>query len=691
MNGSAAENALATDSKGPGAVPSADLAAFERALDATASPLDADTDLRFRQTLAVVWRAVAYIRFFPVRFATKFFIMWLSLLTPLILPWPIKIVIDNVVLRRPVDAEAFPAYFRPFVAFLDGASPLEMMSWVIALAVFMVVVIGGFGTEAGANDQTDATLAEGHDTATRTENNANSAFSKFAGLLGFAEFRLQLRLSQALNHLLRSQLVERIARLPMAMLADQRIGDSLFRVMYDTAAVTNVFFQTIMSPVLAIATVFVILAVMHFNYGEAPELIWLAICILPLQFLAMLPFPRLLRRRSQASRAAGSVTTGNVEEGMSNVLAVQSLGGNKRERERFRRQSAESFKRFRVEMLTRILYGVAMGAAAGLLGLVAFYFISSRVIEGVLTPGDYGVLFYYYAWLSGALTAIPYAWIRIQQDVPGIRRVFFLMDLPSEADREGVAVGPVGDGVELRGVDVTYSDGRRALKGVDLRLNAGEVTALVGPTGAGKTTLAFLIPGYLDATAGSVRIDGRDIRECSLQSVREQVSFVFQETQLFSDSIADNIRYGHPSASDADVERVARLAGAHDFVSALPDGYATRLGTVVSKLSAGQMQRLAIARGLLKPASVLVLDEPTSALDPETESYLVQALREAAKNRLVLVIAHRLSTIADADNIVFMEDGEIREQGTHEALMALKDGGYRRFATLALEHARSGT
>ena len=209
----------------------------------------------------------------------------------------------------------------------------------------------------------------------------------------------------------------------------------------------------------------------------------------------------------------------------------------------------------------------------------------------------------------------------------------------------------------------------------------------MAPTGAGKTTLAYLLPGFLDATAGTVRIDGIDIHEYGLASLREQVSFVFQETQLFSDSILDNIRYGNPNASQADVERVARLAGAHDFVSAFPEGYATRLGTVVSKLSAGQMQRIAIARGLLKPASVLVLDEPTSALDPETESYLVRALREAATNRLVLVIAHRLSTIAHADNIVFIEDGEIREQGTHEALMARPDGHYRRFVNLALEQA----
>ena len=655
---------------------------FERHLDTQASPLDVDTDLRFRDALAVVMRAVGYIKIFPLRFATKFFLMWLSLLTPLILPWPIKIVIDNVVLGQPVAPDAFPGYFGPFVTFLDGMSVMEMMAWVIALGAGMVVLIGGFGTDGGANDQTDALLAEGHDTATQTENDANFAFSKFAGLVGFAEFRLQLRLSQALNHLLRAQLFERIQSLPPSLLNDQRIGDSLYRVMYDTAAIQNVFFQTIMSPVLAIATVFVILAVMSFNYGEAPELIWLAALILPLQFVAMLPFPRLLRRRSQASRAAGSITTGNVEEGMSNVLAVQSLGGNKRERRRFSAHSAESFKRFRAEVLVRILYGVANGAARGLLGLVAFYFISSRVIEGVLTPGDYGVLFYYYAWLSGALTAIPYVWIRIQQDVPGIRRVFFLMDLPSEAARVGNALPPVRRSIEFAGVGFTYPDGRQALRNVDLTMRAGEITALVGPTGAGKTSLAYLVPGFHDPTAGVVRMDGVDLRDFSLASVREQVSFVFQEPQLFSDSILDNIRYGNRDADHADVERVARLAGAHDFINALPHGYATRLGTVISKLSVGQIQRIAIARGLLKPASVLILDEPTSALDPETEAYLVQALQEAAQNKLVIVIAHRLSTIAGADKIVFLEDGEVREEGTHETLMAKQDGHYRRFAVL---------
>ena len=316
--------------------------------------------------------------------------MWLSLLTPLVLPWPLKIVIDNVVLGMPVAPEAFPSYFRGFVNFLDGMGPVEMMAYVVGLGAFMVIVFGAFGTTAGAADYTEGQLEEGHDTATQTENEANAAFSKFAGILGFVEFRLQLRLTQALNHLLRAQLFERIQALPMSVLNDQRIGDSLYRVMYDTPALTNVFYQFIMSPVLAIFTAFVILMVMSFNYGDAPEVVYLALFILPLMWLAIAPWPRLMRRRSQASRAAGAVTTGNVEEGMSNVLAVQSLGGNKQERSRFDGVSGESFKRYRAQFLITLMVRVSMGMARGLLGIVAFYLISARVIEGVLTPGTTG-------------------------------------------------------------------------------------------------------------------------------------------------------------------------------------------------------------------------------------------------------------------------------------------------------------
>ena len=177
-------------------------------------------------------------------------------------------------------------------------------------------------------------------------------------------------------------------------------------------------------------------------------------------------------------------------------------------------------------------------------------------------------------------------------------------------------------------------------------------------------------------------IDGIDLRDVSVESLRRQISYVFQETQLFSDSVFDNIRYGNKNASLDDVKAVARIAGAHDFVCALPQGYDTLLGTVTSKLSVGQKQRISIARGLLRESRILILDEPTSALDPETESYLIDALHEAAKEKLVIVVAHRLSTIAHADRIYFLKAGEILESGSHSELMAKTQGHYQQYVKL---------
>jgi ABC-type multidrug transport system fused ATPase/permease subunit len=263
-----------------------------------------------------------------------------------------------------------------------------------------------------------------------------------------------------------------------------------------------------------------------------------------------------------------------------------------------------------------------------------------------------------------------------------MRRVFFLMDLPSERQGNDVELPPIEEGVVWEHVGLTYPDGRRALHDINLEARIGEIVALVGPTGAGKTSLAYLVPAFHQATEGSVSIDGVDLGDASVASLRKQVAYVFQEPQLFSDSVLDNIRYGKPAVTREEVERVARIAGAHNFIVELPEGYDTRLGTVTSKISVGQKQRIAIARGLLQGARILILDEPTSALDPETEAYLIQALREAARDRLVIIVAHRLSTIAHADRIVFLEEGEIREQGSHRELMAKPDGRYREYVLL---------
>ena len=279
--------------------------------------------------------------------------------------------------------------------------------------------------------------------------------------------------------------------------------------------------------------------------------------------------------------------------------------------------------------------------------------------------------------------ALGWLWIRFQDNVAAMRRVFALMDVTPESDLGRTDLPPVAQGIEMRDAGLVYPDGRRALEGVNLEASVGEIVAFVGPTGAGKTSLAYLIPRYHVATEGEVLIDEFNVNQLTLDSMRSQVTYVFQETQLFSETIRDNICYGKPDAEQEEVERVATIAGIHDFIESLPEGYDTKLGAVTaSKLSVGQKQRIAIARGLLRDSRILILDEPTSALDPETEEYLVQALHEAAKDRLVIIIAHRLSTIANADKIVFLEQGQVMEQGNHNELMALERGHYRRFVEL---------
>lgn len=671
----------------------------EKQLDRSASVLDVDTDISFRETLRIFLRVISYFRFFKARIAAKFAFMTLELVFRLmIVVWPGKIVVDHVILGQPIaeGISGFPTYFAPFLRFLDGKGPVEIMLWILLLGVFLVVVFGSTtsrgagrsasgaatGASAGASATATAVLAQGHDIATQTENEANMAASQMGGILGIIDFKVHLRLTQSLNHLLRTQLAGRINSLPMTTLDDQRIGDSVYRVLYDTTSASLLLEGLTLGIYSGILAVGITLYMMVTNYGSAPEVIVLAMLAFPITLLLVLPLARVVRRRSQASRASGATTTSNIEEGMSNVLAVQSLGGNKREGQRFRGASEESFKRFRKESIVILLYNQFYSLSLMLGQVVFFIVMAGRVIEGTFTAGDYFVVWYYFFVLYATIGSWGHMYTEWQRNIAGMRRVFFLMDLPAEKTQDGVGLPRISKGVVMDHVGFTYPDGRQALRDINLEAHIGEIVAFVGPTGAGKTSLAYLVPAFLQATEGTVSIDGIDLKDVSVDSLRDQVSYVFQETQLFSDSILDNIRYGKRDATQEEVEHVARVAGAHDFITALPEGYETNLGTVTSKLSVGQKQRIAIARGLLRDARILILDEPTSALDPETEAHLLDALHEAAKDRLVIIIAHRLSTIANADRIYFLEEGEIREEGSHEELMAKADGHYREYVRL---------
>jgi ABC-type multidrug transport system fused ATPase/permease subunit len=628
-------------------------------------------------------RALDFVAPLRLRAVGKVLLMLATIVPLVLVPWPGKIVIDHVIEKAPLVAAHYPFFVRPFAAFLEGRTPVEMLLWTLALQFVLLVTVGAFGSGTRERDEADAYLGSGYDTQTRSENEANAGFSLAGGLLGWLDFRFTLRLTQDLNHHYRARLFESLQRLPMSAFDDERIGDAVYRVMIDTPSITAAVWRILLTPVATPAVIAASALALRFAYGDHPLLTWAALGSLPVALLATFPLAGSLRRRSRSSREAGATTTSGAEEGLAQVLAVQSLGAGSRESSRFDRDSWSSFGAYRAVVRT--------GIAAFLLGLLpgsalagwAFLYTANLVIAGELSRGDFLVVFAYYAQAAFAAVALGAMWFQLQDAATGLERAFAFLDLPGEVDPPDTpALAPIRREVRFEEVGYRHADGTPALADVSFVARVGELVAVVGPAGAGKTTLAHVLPRYLEATAGRVCVDGVDVASVSRASLRAQVSYVFQETWLFDGTVAENVRLGAPDASDERLRQALRLARAEDFVAGLPQGLDTRVGRAGSRLSVGQRQRLTIARALVRDTPILILDEPTSALDPETEQALVTSLREIGRDRLVLVVAHRLSTIRAADRVLVLEAGRLVEEGTPGELLARPGGAYRRFVEL---------
>ena len=491
-----------------------------------------------------------------------------------------------------------------------------------------------------------------------------------------ASFYVIARTALLMIHTLRSRLVGHLRTLSLRYFANTSVGELIFRAINDARAIQEVMifgFGTWVNLAFRI----VLMAV--FMFVLDPLLTLVALTVVPALALTIRLMARRIQEASSTSRRHMGALTGHIEQTMGAIRAVQVFGEEGDERRRFDDISLRFVAaqlRFRwAEQKLNVATVSITAAATG----VVLYVAADRVVDGAVTVGSLWVFVTYMQAIYQLMNQIMFVFGPFQDAVVGVGRAFQVLDTkPDITEKEGaVELAPFSREILFDGVGLTYEGDRPGLVCIDLLVCKGEKVALVGETGSGKTSVLNLIPRLHDVTAGRLAIDGVDVRDVTLTSLRRQVSMVPQEPLLFSTSIRDNIRYGRLGATDEEIEAAAVAARAHDFVMSLPQGYDTEVGERGVKLSVGQQQRISIARAFLKDAPVLLLDEPTSALDANTEADFLDSLEALMRGRTVVIVAHRLSTIRPVDRIYVLDAGRVVEEGPHAELLA-RGGAYRR-------------
>lgn len=541
-------------------------------------------------------------------------------------PWPLKLLFDYVLLAKPLPPEF--NYLSPFVQAGDSTSLLWLAMTVVVLAIL-------------------------------------SAASTYGQML------ITSRIGLDIVHRLRSALFDQLQRMSLSFHSRTRSGELLSKLVGDTNTLRDVYSEYLVSTVTHALTIVGICAVM---YMIDAQLALLVLLTFPLLFYALLAVMRTVRASSRRQRHQEGALVSRLSEVLSAVPLVQAFGREAFESERFASSSAkskqESIRTARAEAAAARLVEVARALGTALMIVLG----GAQVLRGRISPGDFLVFSTYIVNLYKPVRVLARVSSRLFKASASADRVREILDaVPEMKDAPNAVVAPVLKGaIAFHDVSFGFERGADVLDRVSFTIPAGTSAALVGTSGAGKSTIAKLLVRFYDPAAGAITFDGNDLRRYTQASVRQQIGLVPQESLLFGSSVAENIGYGKSGATQLEIEQAARLALAHDFIVALPDGYNTALGENGANLSGGQRQRICLARALIRDPSILILDEPTSAVDFESEAQIRTQLGQLRHGKTTLIIAHQLQSVRGADQILVLKGGRIVEVGTHAQLVRLR-------------------